>query len=203
MMAGYFALMPESSIHNALLSRKMLIYRCHSYSCMLFLLLLSALGEIDLNHVGFIEPPFSMMVTPGTRATFRCRHETANVIGWRINGTSIGQLGNPDFIPGTIRHSDGSLVHILTVVVRPEYNDTDIVCVAAFIRQELPLEFSPPVTLTVFEGSTYTLYYRHFTLMFSWSLYSGCNETCTYEGKAVYKACWPGQKLSTMRRMVG
>ena len=160
MMAGYFALTPESSIHDALLSRKMLIYRCHSYSCMLFLLLLSALGEIDLNHVGFTEPPFSMMVTPGTRATFRCRHETANVIGWRINGTSIGQLGNPDFIPGTIRHSDGSLVHILTVVVHPEYNDTDIVCVAAFIRQELPLELSPIVTLTVFEGNC-TLLYIH------------------------------------------
>ena len=139
--------MAESSMY-AFLSRKMYIHRCCG---ILFLLTLSVYGEVS--DVGFTEPPYSMMVTVGTRATFRCRHETADVIGWRVNGTSIGQVGNPDFIPGTIRRGDGSLVHILTVVVHPEYNDTVITCVAAFLRQEVPLELSPPVTLTVFEGN--------------------------------------------------
>ena len=106
-----------------------------------------------MSGVDFTELPSSLMVTPGTRATFRCRHETADVIGWRVNGTSIAQFNNPDFIPGTIRREDGSLVHILTVVVRPEYDDTEVVCIAAFIHQQLPLELTPAVTLTVFEGN--------------------------------------------------
>ena len=158
--------MVESSVY-AFLSRKMYIHRCRG---ILFLLTLSVYGEVS--DVGFTESPYSMMVTVGTRATFRCRHETADVIGWRVNGTSIGQVGNPDFIPGTIRRGDGSLVHILTVVVHPEYNDTIITCVAAFLRQELPLELSSPVTLTVFEGNRmymYThsiLWYKTFILLF-------------------------------------
>ena len=142
------------------------IHRCHGYiNCIFILFSLSVFGEID--HVGFTEPPFSLMVTPGTRATFRCRHESADVIGWRVNGTSIGQVGNPDFIPGTIRRGDGSLVHILTIVARPEYNDTDIVCVAAFIHQESPLELSPAVTLTVFAGNhTYLLHTSAINFMY-------------------------------------
>lgn len=131
---------------------KMVVHGCHSFNYMFLLLLLGVSGDI-MNHTGFTELPSSLMVTPGTRATFRCRHETADVIGWRVNGTSIGQIGNPDFRPGTIRRGDGSLVHILTVVVCPEYNDTDIVCVAAFVQQDTPLELSPVVTLTVFEGT--------------------------------------------------
>ena len=142
--------MSESSTYSFLCS-KMIIHGCHSLNYIILVFSMSVFGKI--NHVGFTELPSSMMVTPGTRATFRCRHETADVIGWRVNGTSIGQVGNPDFIPGTTRRGDGSLVHILTVVVRPEYNDTEIVCVAAFIQQEVPLELSPVVTLTVFEGT--------------------------------------------------
>ena len=124
----------------------------------LFLVLSFTLNGKCVEEVGFTEVPYSLMVTPGTRATFRCRHETADVIGWRVNGTSVGQVGNPDFIPGTIRREDGSLVHILTVVVSPEYNDTEIVCVAAFIHQELPLELTPVVTLIVFEGTYMYIY---------------------------------------------
>ena len=149
----------------------------------LFLGLALILNSKSVEESGFTEVPSSLMVTPGIMATFRCRHETADVIGWRVNGTSVGQVGNPDFIPGTLRREDGFLVHILTVVVSPEYNDTEIVCVAAFIHQELPLELTPVVTLTVFEG-TYIIIHSggcYFTETFM-LLFSGCNETCLYEG---------------------
>ena len=102
--------------------------------------------------VDFSELPSTLIVSPGTEATFRCRHPTADVIGWLVNGMSVGQIINSDIIPGTIHDDGGSLLHTLTIVAYPEYNESEIECVASFIHQQLPSQLSPVVTLTILEG---------------------------------------------------
>ena len=61
-------------------------------------------------------------------AEFRCRHTTADVLVWRVDGSLIS-LANPppditaEFISGGSK---------LTIVGRPEYDGTEVVCVAKF-----------------------------------------------------------------------
>ena len=105
-----------------------------------------------LYYTGFNELPSSLVVSPGTKATFRCRHQTADIIGWLVNGTSVGQIITQDILPGTINYEGGILVHTLTIVAYPEYNESEVECVASFIRQGLSPELSPAVTLTILEG---------------------------------------------------
>ena len=98
--------------------------------------------------LAFIEVPTSQVVFIGEETVFRCRHPTADVIVWRVNGSSVGQNPSPDISPGTIGDYDGSLVNTLTIVARPEYNGTEVVCVALFIDGS-PFETSP---LSVLQG---------------------------------------------------
>ena len=94
-----------------------------------------------------------MLVAPDTLATFRCRHENADtLIGWQVNGTSVGQLKNPNVIPRTIRDESGHLVDILTIVALPKYNLTEVQCVAITISINTTTEFTPVATLIIQEG---------------------------------------------------
>ena len=96
--------------------------------------------------IGFIEVPSSQEVFIGEVAEFRCRHPTADIIAWRVNGSSVRQNSSPDITPGTSRDDDGALVCTLTIIARPEYNGTDVVCVAVFIDESVP-QPSPPALL--------------------------------------------------------
>ena len=91
------------------------------------------------------------MVAPGTQTTFRCRHGDADVIGWRVNGTSVGQLMNPNIIPGTIRDESGYLVDILTILALPEYNKTAVQCIAITLVSNTT-ELTPVAILIIQEG---------------------------------------------------
>ena len=82
----------------------------------------------------------------GEEAVFRCRHPTADIIGWRVNGSSVGQNHPTDITPGTTRDDDGNLVNTLTIIARPEYNGTEVQCVALF-RDGSPTVTSPPSVL--------------------------------------------------------
>ena len=77
---------------------------------------------------------------------FRCRHPNADLLAWRVNGSSVGQNPPPDITPGTQRDDDGGLVYTLYIIARPEYNGTEVVCVAFFIDRS-QLELSPPAIL--------------------------------------------------------
>ena len=106
----------------------------------------------------FIEQPTTILKAPGTQAIFRCRHEDASVhIGWQVNGTSIGQVMNSNIIPGTIRDEKGHLVDVLTILALPEYNNTEVRCLAITLIPNITTELTPIAKLIIQEG--YPRYY--------------------------------------------
>ena len=82
----------------------------------------------------------------GAEAEFRCRHPTAGFIRWSVNGSLVGRSPPPDIIPETTRDVTGNLVDTLTITSRPEYNGTEVVCVARF-DDGSPDEQTEPATL--------------------------------------------------------
>ena len=94
-------------------------------------------------HLGFAESPSSvtMNIENGVdrEAVFRCGHQCIDaVLSWLINGSSSRLY--PDVVDGFIRGNNGIRVDTLTIPAIPEYNGTDVVCVATF------LDGSPEVT---------------------------------------------------------
>ena len=65
-------------------------------------------------------------------AVFRCRHPNASEIRWRVNGSLLERDSPPDITPGIIRDDDRNVVDTLTITARPEFNGTEVVCVAKF-----------------------------------------------------------------------
>ena len=101
----------------------------------------------------FIEIPSSVTieVENGVEmdAVFRCHHERLDAqIGWLING-SISVLYR-DVVDGFTRDSNGTHVETLTIPAIPEYNGTEVVCVATFFDGS-PHEVTPPAYL-IFRG---------------------------------------------------
>ena len=70
----------------------------------------------------------------GEDIIFRCQHETADTIRWRVNSLLLGQNTPPNIIPNTFCDDNGNLVGTLTITARPdlEHNGTMVVCVARF-----------------------------------------------------------------------
>ncbi|MCG8621986.1 MAG: hypothetical protein MJE68_08340, partial [Proteobacteria bacterium] len=99
----------------------------------------------------FIEIPSSVTieVENGVEmdAVFRCRHQCIEAgISWLMNGSS-SRL-HPDVVVGFIRDSNGTRIDTLTIPAIPQYNGTEIVCVATFIDGS-PSEVTPPANLIV------------------------------------------------------
>ena len=91
----------------------------------------------------FIEIPTSVNISVGETAEFRCRHATADVVLWTINGSLISlsnpPLGiTPEFISGGSK---------LTIVGRVEYNGTEVVGVARFFSVSPDESTYPPAFL--------------------------------------------------------
>ena len=91
------------------------------------------------------------MIGSEMEAVFRCHHLIADTIVWRVNGTSVKQNPSPDITPGTTRDDDGTLVDTLTIIARPEYNGTEVQCVAVFLGGS-QTEATPSVILTIIDG---------------------------------------------------
>lgn len=64
----------------------------------------------------------------GAVAEFRCHHETADIIRWRLNGS----LARPSGLPAGISISRVNNVDILAITAQAEYSGTQVVCVARF-----------------------------------------------------------------------
>ena len=76
-------------------------------------------------------------------AEFRCRHDTADFIGWRFNGSFISQANHPPDISTEVIDRGSKL----TIMGRPEYNGTEVVGVAIFYSSSPPDETNPPAIL--------------------------------------------------------
>ena len=82
----------------------------------------------------------------GAEAEFRCQHSTADAIRWRVNGSLVGRSPPPDIILDLVYDVNGNLVDTLSITARPEYNGTEVVCVARFDNGS-PAEQTEPATL--------------------------------------------------------
>ena len=74
------------------------------------------------------------------------------IIGWQVNGTSVGQLMNPNIIPQNIRDESSHLIDILKILALPEYNNTEVQCVAITLVPNVTTELTPVATLIIQEG---------------------------------------------------
>ena len=82
----------------------------------------------------------------GDTVEFRCRHPTAEIIGWDINGTPCGRFHNVS--SGSRPTADG-VAHTLMIEALAVYNNTNVSCVAAFLDLQHPTERTPNVSLVV------------------------------------------------------
>ena len=76
--------------------------------------------------IGFIIVPTDLTVAEGTAAVFCCQHSSADAIGW---GISLLDLS----LEGVSAHSTsvaGGILNTLTIVAHPQYNLTQVKCVA-------------------------------------------------------------------------
>ena len=104
---------------------------------------------------GFAEFSSSMTISYSENgvagvAVFKCRHTCIEAaISWRINGSF--SISYPDIVDGSIRDNHGRRVYTLTIPTIPEYNGTEVVCVAAFL-DGFPLDITSPSTLIIPPG---------------------------------------------------
>ena len=97
-----------------------------------------------------IPSPVTIEVENGVEmdaAVFRCRHQCIDAgINWLING-SFSRL-YPDVVDSFTQDSNGTRVEILTIPAIPEYDGTEVVCVATFFDGS-PCEVTPPANLII------------------------------------------------------
>ena len=100
--------------------------------------------------IGFNISPEDIIQAEGVDATFQCQYIGASVVGWVFNGTSIHSR-----LPSNVSQSilDES-IYMLTVLALPEYNRTQVWCVATIFPAETEstgprVEFSSKGMLTV------------------------------------------------------
>ena len=82
--------------------------------------------------VAFSEVPITQIVAANSTAVYRCNHDTADVIRWRVNESLIGRNPPPGITLGTERDENDNLIDTLMIVAYPEYNQTEVKCVAKF-----------------------------------------------------------------------
>ena len=100
------------------------------------------------NFLAFSQIPSSQVVSIGEEAVFQCRHPTADLTDWIVNGSLVGSNPPPDVLPGAFQTDHGTVVNTLTIVGRPEYNGTVVVC-EAYFREGPRSELSPEAWLVL------------------------------------------------------
>ena len=82
--------------------------------------------------------------------SFRCRYEPQADILWRVNGAPF--RGSQSGIESTIiTHDNRSVTEILTIPNNPQYNGTQVVCVA---YPEGNREVTPAAILIIIKGGS-------------------------------------------------
>ena len=107
----------------------------------------------------FTEVPTSVTVEVGSKpAQFRCRHMSPDVdTNWRVNNLSLGRF--PDISQGSV-NENGTMVNILIIPARSDYNGTAVVCVASFFGGP-PTQTTEPATLTLIGKLSLIAYVLH------------------------------------------
>ena len=85
----------------------------------------------------------SINISVGDTAEFRCRHSTADVVLWRVNGSLISQANPPPDITTEVI-SGGSK---LTIIGQTEYNRIQVIGVARFFSSSPDESTNPPAIL--------------------------------------------------------
>ena len=91
--------------------------------------------------VDFTTVPSSLEVNTGEEAVFLCRYPGAS-INWLINGTAA--VSSPSV---TVTFSGEQQSDTLTITALPEYNGTEVQCVA--LLQDYSLQRAPAVQLLI------------------------------------------------------
>ena len=101
--------------------------------------------------IAFIEEPESQNVVVGEKAEFRCRHPTADYIGWTVNGTSVNVNSTNISTISMPVPSGQSPRYILIVGAIPIYSGTIVICVARFTTNmnSCPSQQSEPAVLLI------------------------------------------------------
>ena len=94
--------------------------------------------------------PLTVAVEQRT-ATFQCQCSHADLIDWRVNGSSLNTaIGLSNISITSIRPSNGVVIYMLSIETLLAYDGTIIECVAGFLDEPLPqLQFTPLVTLRI------------------------------------------------------
>lgn len=82
------------------------------------------------------------MVGVGQVAVFRCQYPTADLIAWRVNETQVSVF-NPPRAPGITIDTTSDTISVLTIVAQFNYNETEVVCIAAFTDGRMSNETTP------------------------------------------------------------
>ena len=93
--------------------------------------------------------PLPRNVTLEEEVVFQCQHSTADVIGWRLNGTLLSAYAHQNTTVSSIPLSDGGITYKLMIIALPEYNNTSIECVAVFLDPGLPIMETAPIVLLI------------------------------------------------------
>ena len=91
----------------------------------------------------FTEIPVSVNISVGETAEFTCRHSTADVVVWRVNG-SLVSLANPPHGITTEFIRDGIK---LAIIGRPDFDGIEVVGVARFFSSSPEESTYPPAIL--------------------------------------------------------
>ena len=100
------------------------------------------------HYIAFSLIPSSKVVSIGEEAVFQCRYPAADFIDWFVNGSSVGTDPPPNVYTSIIQTDNGTTVNTLTIVGRPEYNGTVVVC-EAFFRDGFLSVLSPEALLLI------------------------------------------------------
>lgn len=105
------------------------------------------------NHyvAGFIEQPTTVESLPVVDARFYCKHLSADIIDWSVNGTLL-TVDHPSNIVAISTSINGEQLHQLIIQASSDtqYNDTSIRCVAIFLDVFPPREvMTPPAKLII------------------------------------------------------
>ena len=92
--------------------------------------------------LAFTETPSSLVVGVGLNATFRCSHQNARFIGWKVNDSDLETAAFPNITENEVTNQ----MSILTVLALAEYNGTVIVC-EALLRNGSLVPTSPALLL--------------------------------------------------------
>ena len=98
----------------------------------------------------FTTLPSEQIVTEGEIAVFACQNPAADIIEWRINGTSLG-IYHPPFVESSSRRAsfNNQTLHLLSIHAQKNYNMTRVECEAVFLASGIFLQISPVVHLLV------------------------------------------------------